>query len=225
MRFTSLKVVALVGYASMCLAFSTPAGSRLNNRHVWASQQNQDEFHAWAAGLRRFGFNVSGRQLQDFLWDTTNAYLEHRNRWLYPFKWLPEQLGFSQSWRMFSNPQTSPSRLWVELDQGHGFTPLFIVGSTRYTWRTDFFVHHRIRKLLGRIGRAGRAPEYNELGRWLAREAAQEFPTASSLRISVYTWKTQPPSAGYTAVSEPELGRPGGKFARRKTFALDEFRR
>lgn len=224
MRFVRLKTGALVVYAVTCLVLSSPAGSRLSNRSVWDSQHNQDEFEAWASGLRNLGLNLSGRQFQDLLWNVTNTYLDQRNHWLEPLAWVTDQLGFAQGWRMFSNPQTSPSRLWVELDQGDGFTPLFVVGSQRYTWHGEFFGHHRIRKLLGRIGRAGRGPEYNELGRWLAREAAREFPDAKTLRVSMYTWKTEPPNRTYNSVPEPELGRPGGTFARRKTFDLGKFR-
>jgi hypothetical protein len=225
MRLVRLKVGALVAFALVCTVLATPAGSRLNNRQVWNSQHNRDEFEAWAAGLRRVGFSLSGREFQELLWRITTNYLEHRNALLKPLRVLPEQLGFTQSWRMFSNPQTSPSRLWVELDGGSGFEPLFVLGSTQHDWHREFFEHHRIRKLLGRIGRAGRAPEYEALGKWLARKAARDFPAAKALRVSVYTWKTEPLSRPYRSETPPEFGRPGGAFKRRKTFDLAKFRR
>lgn len=229
MRRVKFRVLALLGYALLCVALATPTGSRLSNRRVWDSQHNQDEFDAWARGLNGLGFDVSGQEFQDLLWSFTNTYLKQRQLVLGPVEWAAAQLGFTQSWRMFSNPQTSPSRLWVELDTGYGFTPLFVAGSEQYTWRRDFFAHHRIRKLLGRIGRAGRAPEYDALCKWLATEAAREFPNgqfpnAVALRISMYTWKTPPPNHPFEPPSKPELARPGGKFERRKLLQLAEFR-
>jgi hypothetical protein len=219
-----LKVTALVAYALLSLTLSTPAGSRMRNRQVWESPHSRSEFEAWSAGLRAVGFDVSGQALQDSLWTLTNSYLTTRGRLLRPITRLTAQLGFSQSWKMFSNPQTTPSRLWVELDEGAGFAPLFVVGSRKHAWRHEFFDNHRIRKLLGRIGRAGRAAEYGALGRWLARRAAQDFPRAKTLRVSLYTWKTQPPERTYKPISTPEFGRPGGKFTQVKTFDLREFR-
>lgn len=225
MRPQTLKIGALLTYVVACLLLSTPAGSRLGNRQVWDSQHNQDEFEAWATGLRALGVDVSTRDFQDLLWRVTTTYLGSRDRLMRPLSWLSTQLGFVQSWKMFTNPQTSPSRLWVELDTGKGFTPLFVVGSDEHTWRRDFFQHHRIRKLLGRIGRAGRSHEYNALGNWLARAAAHDFPRAKALRVSVYTWKTQSPDEDYELVPDPEFGRPGGRFERSKTFDLGKFRR
>ncbi len=129
---------------------------------------------------------------------------------------------------MFSNPQTSPSRLWVEVDQGDGFTPLFVVGSERYTWHGDFFGHHRIRKLLGRIGRAGRGPEYNELGRWLAREAAREFPDAKTLRVSVTPGRRNHPTEPTTQCPNQNSDDPAarshvGKPSTSASFANEVF--
>lgn len=224
-RSRTLKVGALLLYAFVCLMFATPTGSRLSNKQVWDSQHNKEEFEAWASGLGALGGNLSGREFQDALWRVTTTYLERRDRLLRPLAWMSRQLGFVQSWKMFSNPQTSPSRLWIELDSGRGFTPLFVVGSDEHTWRRDFFAHHRIRKLLGRIGRAGRAPEYKALCNWIAKAAAQDFPRAQAVRVSMYTWSTRPPNEDYKQVVEPEFGRPGGDFARVKTFDLRKFRR
>src|SRR5690606_3515630 len=138
----------------------------------------------------KFGVNVSGATLKQWLWGFTRRYVRAHSQLLRPVRWLPEQLGFGQSWRMFSNPQTTPSRLWVELDEGSGFEPIYVSRSTQHTWRQGFFEHHRIRKLLGRIGRGGRDGAYNSLAGWVAKRAFDEHPQAQTVRRRIYTWTT-----------------------------------
>ncbi len=134
MRFVRLKIGALVVYAVTCVVLSSPAGSRLSNRSVWDSQHNEDEFEAWASGLRNLGLNLSGRQFQDLLWNVTNTYLDQRNRRLAPLAQVTDQLGFAQGWRMFSNPQSvtvqvvgrSRSRRWIHTVVRRGFGALHL---------------------------------------------------------------------------------------------------
>jgi len=213
-----LRTLTLVAYAALCLVFTLPGGSRLANRQVWDSPHNRDQFSHWASTLQKFGVNVSGATLKQWLWGFTRRYVRAHSQLLRPVRWLPEQLGFGQSWRMFSNPQTTPSRLWVELDEGSGFEPIYVSRSTQHTWRQGFFEHHRIRKLLGRIGRGGRDGAYNSLAGWVAKRAFDEHPQAQTVRLRIYTWTTPSGSAEPGFTEPPEFGRRKGKFRHERVF-------
>lgn len=175
--------------------FTLPGGSRFTSRAVWESPHNQMQFAAWAETLTQLGIETSGPALQKRLWSATKRYSRVRDQVIEPVAWLPVQLGFAQSWRMFSNPQTTPSRLWVEVDEGHGFEPIYVSRSDVHTWRRSFFEHHRLRKLLGRIGRGGKDAAYDALAAWIADRALLDHPTAEHVRVRVETWSTPAPGS------------------------------
>ena len=190
-----LRTAALLMYGGVCLLFTLPGGSRFTSRAVWESPHNQKQFTAWAQTLSRVGIETSGPALQKFLWSATKRYSRVRDQVIKPVQWLPVQLGFAQSWRMFSNPQTTPSRLWVELDEGQDFEPIYVSRSAKHTWRQTFFEHHRLRKLLGRIGRGGKDSAYDALAAWVAKRAFLDHPAALRVRVRIETWTTPPPES------------------------------
>ncbi len=217
-----LRTCALAAYILVCLAFTLPAGSRLANKQVWDSPHNAEQFTRWAHTLTGLGFEVSGAEMKRWLWDFTRRYLRTYSAVMRPLSWLPQQLGFGQSWRMFSNPQTTPSRLWVEADEGGGFAPIYVSRSSQHTWHAAFFEHHRVRKLLGRIGRGGRDAAYEALAAWTAKRVFEEYPRASRVRIRIYTWSTPGPEDAPRFSDVTEFGRKGGKFRHELTFDRGE---
>lgn len=217
-----LRAYALLGYVAVCLVFVLPGGSRLGSRAVWDSPHNHEQFAEWAKTLSGLGVEADADALQRGLWKLTKRYLKAHSAIMRPLAWIPEQLGFGQSWRMFSNPQSTPSRLWVEVDAGEGFVPIYVSRSREHTWQRAFFEHHRVRKLFGRIGRGGRDQAYDALARWTARRAFQELPAVSRVRVRIYTWSTPRPGPSPKFPSEPEFGRDGGHFRHEHVFARSE---
>lgn len=213
-----LRTAALLAYAVLCLLFTLPGGSRFTSRAVWESPHNKKQFAAWAETLTQLGIETSGPGLQKRLWSATKRYSQVRDQIIEPLAWLPVQLGFAQSWRMFSNPQTTPSRLWVEVDVGQGFEPIYVSRSDLHTWRRSFFEHHRLRKLLGRIGRGGKDGAYDALAAWIAKRAFLDHPMAADVRVRVETWSTPTPE------SPPPWGaaQQQGEFRMERRFARPE---
>lgn len=217
-----LRTFALIGYVAVCLVFVLPGGARLGSRAVWDSPHNHDQFAKWANTLSGLGIDTSAEALQQSLWKLTKRYLKTHSALMRPIAWIPMQLGFGQSWRMFSNPQTTPSRLWIEADSGNGFSPLYVSRSREHTWHRQFFEHHRVRKLFGRIGRGGRDEAYVALARWTARRAFRELPAAQRVRVRMYTWATAGPGPAPNVPNEPEFGRSRGKFRHEQVFERNE---
>lgn len=221
-RKQRLRVLALTTYLGLCLLYTLPGGSRFTNRAVWNSAHNERQFGEWASALRHLGVDVTGAQFKAWLWSTTKRYVHVRNRMLRPLSWLTEQVGFGQGWRMFSNPQTTPSRLWVEVDEGSGFRPIYVSRSQERTWRRSFFEHHRIRKLLGRIGRGGGDAAYAALSKRIAQWAFADRPHAKRVRVRTYTWRTPSPAEPSRFSDAPEFARKGGKFRLAHVFTRSE---
>ncbi len=172
-----------------------PATGRLGNRAVWQSEHNQAQFEQWALMLRDLGLSVDSRQLQSRLWALTRWYLQWRRpikAWLSP---VDAQLGIDQGWAMFSNPQTHPGRLHIDVDRGSGWEPLYVSRSDEHAWHRSQFDHNRMRKLVGRIIRGGRRGSYSRLVRWIGERAREDFPTARRVRVRLYRWTTQAPGS------------------------------
>lgn len=167
-----------------------PDGSRMGKRQVWKSPLNQSQFALWSATLRRAGADVSAAELERKLWAGVRRYLSFRDplaAWVAP---MNTQLGIAQGWRMFSNPQTHPARLHIDVDRGAGFETLYVSRSETYTWNRRQFDHNRMRKLVGRIARKGRDRTYNQFVDWVAQEVKREILDARRVRVRLYRWKT-----------------------------------
>lgn len=210
----TLRTLVLTSYGLLCLLFVLPGGARFTSRAVWNSAHNQRQFDAWAKTLGSLGIHTTGPRLQSELWSVTKQYSKGRDKLLRPLRWLPEQVGFGQSWRMFSNPQTTPSQLWIEVDTGDGFNPIYVSRSGEHVWRRSLFDHHRVRKLLGRIGRGGKDEAYVALSARVAKQAFVDYADAKRVRTRIFTWTT--PSAKTGAPEPGELRR--GTFRHERTF-------
>lgn len=170
-----------------------PGGARLASRKVWKTELNQSQFADWARALTSMGYQLTPRELEDALWSGVQRYLGVRDPIVSLLTPVLVRTGWSQSWRMFSNPQTHPARLQIELDTGHGFRPVYVSRSSEFTWKRREFDHNRTRKLFGRLIRKGRHSTYLRFGRWVTQQMVDEYPDTRRVRLRLYRWRTPPP--------------------------------
>jgi hypothetical protein len=199
-----LVLLGLLGAATMV----PPDSGRWGDRKVWRAPHNREQFKRWSQLLGKAGVRVSARDLEATAWRwarRTVAVWAPVQRPLRPFA---AQLGFAQGWSMFSNPQTHPARLHIDLDRGMGFEPLYVSRSATLDWRSQQFDHNRMRKFIGRIARTGDETLYNDFARWVAVQARQDFPDAVRLRVRRYRWQTElvqaTPATSYDALGSFE---------------------
>jgi len=185
------------------LVLSLPASARLGERAVWQSRENQLQFARWARLSSQLGFARSGPELEEQLWTLTQSYLRARSVFIAPFELYASYTGIAQGWRMFSNPQSHPAYVHVELARGAGFEPIYVSRSSQFTWHREQFDHHRLRKLFGRVARSTEELLWEQFGEWAARQAARDFPDASELRI--WQERRATPEPGSSAASEPAV--------------------
>ncbi|HEU4580122.1 MAG TPA: hypothetical protein VFS67_17815 [Polyangiaceae bacterium] len=165
------------------LLLALPASGRLGERAVWESRENQLQFARWAQLASRLGIARDGPELEQRLWSLTQRYLSLRAAIIAPFELYRRLSGVGQGWRMFSNPQSHPAYVHIELRRAAHFEPIYIARSSESAWRAEQLDHHRVRKLFGSIARSTEQKLWEQFGAWAARRAARDFPDALELRI------------------------------------------
>jgi hypothetical protein len=191
-----------------------PAPAYIGSARMREAPMYRRELDAWSQRLRGVGVEVTGPQLERILVEQGRRYLGLRAAVVRPFAPYGRYLGVHQSWQMFSQPQTFPVRLYVEVRTAPApFRPIYVQHSNGHGWRRSQFEHDRVRKLLGRIGRRSTAG-YSELCLWIAREAATDFPDETHVRIRQYRVATLPPERLRAGATAP------GKFSNEQVFEL-----
>ncbi len=203
-----LLAVFVAFHVLAMLVLALPANGRLGDRAVWQSRENQLQFARWARLASKLGVARDGPELEQLLWRLVQSYLGARQVAVAPFELYREYCGMGQGWRMFSNPQSHPAYIHVELRRGASFEPIYLSRSSQYDWRARQLDHHRVRKLFGRIARSTEQDLWEQFGAWAAQRAAQDFPDALELRIWQERRRTPEPGSAETAVAaEPEQVR------------------
>jgi hypothetical protein len=195
-----------------------PAPAYIGNASIREAPLYRRELDAWSQRLRGLGIELTGPQLERIVVEQGRRYLGLRRAIVTPFVPYGRYLGVHQSWQMFSQPQTFPVRLHVEVRAaGEPFEPIYVQHSDEHIWRRSQFEHDRVRKLLGRIGRRSTAG-YVELARWVARQVASDFPDASHVRVRQHRAATLPPERVRAGATAP------GEFSNALVFDLAELR-
>jgi hypothetical protein len=204
-----LFLLGLLGAAALL----PPNVAEISNHRAWRLPHNQEQFTRWSRSLAGLGIHVSGRELEKITWQGVQRYKKTWGPVQRQLQPLRSQLGLSQNWAMFSNPQTHPFRVHVDVDRGNGFETIHVSRSDAYTWRREEFDHNRMRKLVGRLGRSGDPGLYEDFTHWVAARVRRDFEDAAKVRVRLYRWTTQlgAPSADSEA---------GGAFEDARTFEL-----
>lgn len=169
-----LHVVALI-----VMAFPAPGG--LVSRSAWNTPNARDDFNAWGEAL-----GVDGGELKARLWKISRVYVYARAAVHRPLRPYQQLAGTYQGWSMFTSPQRHPTTLGVEVEQETGWQAIYASRSDELTWRRPQFDHNRVRKLTGRFARDGNHESFDHFARWIAKQVAADFPTASRARVSLY---------------------------------------
>jgi hypothetical protein len=181
--------VLLLGVVVLLL----PGSARMNKPEVWKTPLNQAQFESWARALDGVGVSVSPERLEEFLWDAAQRYDAVRRPLLNAVYPVSRQLGVAQNWNMFSNPQTHPGRLHIEIDDGKGFEPVYVSRSKIHRWRGRQLDHNRMRKVMGRIARSGEARTRQRFVEWMTGALRRDFPAADRARLRLFRWRTPAP--------------------------------
>ena len=179
--------LAVITFAAM-----PSAGSGMN-RSAWKQPTVQGEFDAWTERLRGFGYEGTSAELQDSVWAFASRYESARSAALRPFRRYFEICGTWQSWKMFIAPHRFPGRLEIEIDEGAGFTPIYVARSATYDWRARWLDHDRFRAATFRYAWDHYKQPRREFADWVARGVASDYPQALRVRVSFVRYRTRSP--------------------------------
>lgn len=213
-----LRVLFVLYHVLAIVVFALPSPRRMGDRSNWKSDRNQAELASWARTLSATGLDVSKDELEEVMWGLTQRYLAVRKDLIDPFDEYARYIGMAQGWRMFTNPQRRPGKLHVDVEIDGVWTPVFVYRSGEHDWMRWQFEHNRFRKQLGRINSKRAVRAYDQLTKWIARQAARDFPEATRLRTRLYRYRSLPPDR-VRAGEEPE-----GEFTLPRFHPLEALR-
>jgi hypothetical protein len=165
-------------------------------RAAWKDPTVQEEFADWTARFNRWGIHVTQHQFEDGLYDTASAYESARGEALKPFGPYYDWCGTYQSWRMFAGPHRYPSRLEIDVDEDGAWRPVYVKSDPRHAWLSSKLDHYRMRPFLYRLSWYRYVPEFPDfdlLARWIASQAARDFPKADRVRVRFFAFHTPSP--------------------------------
>ncbi len=210
----TLHIVAVI-----VLALPSPGGDGMS-RKGWKNPTVQAEFTAWSGRLSALGVELTAAELEERLWGFARRYVAWHNGAKRPFKPYATYAGTIQSWRMFVAPHRYPARLHVDIRDAPGaaWRPVQIARSREHDWRGGQLNHDRTRAMLFRYGWPQYRRHYRSFARWLAVQAAHDFPEASHVRVRWYGFRTPTPEE----VRRGEI--PEGKYRDTIVKPLDPLR-
>jgi hypothetical protein len=184
-------LVALHVIVITLLALPAPEGGM--DRNAWKNPTVQGELRAWTDSLNACGIDITQPELEDRLWHAANAYMNARGTVLGPLSPYCEYCGTDQSWRMFVAPHRYPTTLHIAIAEGGAWRPAYVERDPRYTWLARQLDSYRFRSVAFRLGWPGYEGEFDRLAHWVARRAANDFPDAGRVRVSLVKSRTRSP--------------------------------
>lgn len=201
-RWERVRAVLIALHVLAVIVLALPSGAEFTNKRNWTNKNMRADLAAWA---NRFG--TTPTELEATIKSYAKYYVVAHRWMIRPVLPYKRYLGVRQGWSMFSSPQRHPGEYRVEIQRGDSkeWIPIYRSRSEEYNWRAKQFDHDRLRKYVGRFGRGFVRKNYNALGRWVATNAARDFPDAVRVRVRVYRTRTLHPAR--VAAGERSSGR------------------
>ena len=187
-------------------------------RAAWRDPTVQGEFRTWARTLRGLGFDVDAARLEQILWGLARRWVAIKGAMIRPVRPYADGLTGHQPWRMFVAPHRFPARLEIDLREGDTWRPIYIARDPDHAWRARQLDHDRVRAAIFRYGWPSYERAYGDFARWLARQAARDFPAGQALRVRMFKTRTLGPA-------EVRAGKvAGGRYIHERVFDLGAVR-
>lgn len=194
-------LIALHLFAITAMALPS-AGSGIDRR-LWKQQTVQDEFAAWTARLNGLGWQGDSEQLQDIAYEVAVGWEKARGTVLKPFEPYYTVCGTWQSWKMFVAPHRYPGRLHIDLMIRGEWQTVYVARSSEHTWLASKLDHDRFRSAIFRYAWPNYRNGYRQFVRWLAAEAARDYPKATQLRTRFRRFRTPSPDEVRSGKEDP----------------------
>jgi len=209
-----VRTALIFTHVLVVLALTLPHPALVADRSRWDSGRGRMELASWTRTLNRLGVDISETELEAKAWSWATAYADWYRRYLAPLTLYSRYLHVRQQWSMFTHPKQRVGRVWIEIDRGSGFEPVFVSKSDEHTWNGDVLTHNRIRKLFNRVTSHRYKEGFDEFAEWIAPQLARDFPTATRARVRIENYVTPTPEQSRAGV------HPKGTFTRTRVLDL-----
>lgn len=214
-----LRAALLLLHLVAVLLAALPAPVGTDRHSAYQTRQAQAELKRITNQLEGIGVELTPKELEDLLVDSSKQILGVRKAILAPFVPYRDLLGTRQDYRMFSGTSRMSDRLHVEVREDGAWRTVFMTRDPQYPWLRSALDHELGRSMLYRYAEPRYRKRYRAFATWLGRRAAVDFPTADRLRVEWIPSRAPSPSearAGATwTADEPRWER---------TIRLDELR-
>lgn len=208
----------LLHLAAVVLA-ALPAPVGTDRHSAYRTRHAQAELKRVTEQLEGIGVELTPKELEDLLVDTSKQVLTVRKAVLAPFAPYRDLLGTRQGYRMFSGTSRLSDRLHVEVREEGAWRTVFLTRDPEYPWLRSALDHELGRSMLYRYSEPRYRKRYRAFAAWLARRAAVDFPAADRLRVGWIPTRAPSPAAARAGIpradDEPRWVR---------TLPLDELR-
>jgi hypothetical protein len=195
------------------------------NQKTLQEENIQANFRDWSATAQGLGIDLDPKDIEELSFTWGNRVLGVREQTLAPFRPYYKYAGTVQRWQMFGYLNRSPGRIEVatctkpnkRLCARTDWQWRFIMGSDDADWMRSRMEQERIRAIVSSFAWKKRKGHFNAVGRWLATQAARDFPDAKILRVRMGTLQIPAPA------ELKELGEvPVGDYYWEETFPIPD---
>lgn len=207
-----LRVAFILVHLAAITIASLPSPLGVTRRSNWELPQVTAELRAWSQRLSTLGIEVEPEQLRETTFAAATRWVAVHVALRAPFVPYYECCGTAQAWRLFGAPDPFPSRLWIDLRIDGEWVPVYHEHSDEHAWMRSALASSRGRALAHIYADARRHGDLERLARWLADEAAHDFPRATEIRLRYLRAPLPGPEA--LCQQEPPPLRPSAEIVR-----------
>ncbi len=211
--FAHLRAILVILHLIAITWLALPSPGEGLSRWAWQDPTVQEELADWTGRLNRWGYPITQAEFEDDLYNVASAYESVRSRPIGLFGRYYGMCGTFQSWRMFAGPHRYPSQLLIDVEEDSAWRPVYVQRDPEHAWLSTQLDHYRMRPFLYRLSWYRYVAEFDDFGqlaRWIARQAAHDFPQAGRIRVRFFKFHTPAPAearAGLPVTGEfvPEM--------------------
>lgn len=152
-------------------------------REAWADPLVQEEFANWAVLLQGWGADLSAEELEEHAWQWSGKVLRVQSALRGPFEPYYALCGTRQRWRMFPAPVPQAMSFQIEIEEAGAWRTLYEFQGEGMNWHRDWFDQDRMRAALNLYAWNVYPEAWEQAVDWLAGLAAEDFPSASRIRV------------------------------------------
>ncbi len=164
------------------IALPSPAGQMSEKR--FAAPATQQLFARVATLLGGIGVDTSAGAISDFSWVAGRGIVAVRTAVLAPLQPYYTLAGTRQSWRMFTDISAHQGRIEI-IAERDGEQEVLFIDNTAHRWQAQLLEQERVRSIRSAFSRRKNKRHYLRLCRWLAAQAAEDFPSADALIVQM----------------------------------------